>query len=70
MPPTNAAGLACPHCRGTLTGVDRTRAAAAAVKRRRRCETCGRRFTTVETVLESTSQEMRQSVNEKEEHDG
>ena len=53
MLPVTVPGLACPHCRGTLTGVDRTRAAAAAVKRRRRCETCGRRFTTVETVIEN-----------------
>ena len=50
MPPTNATGLACPHCAATNTDVASTRALADHIRRRRNCLSCGRRFTTYELV--------------------
>ncbi len=42
-------GLTCPSCGGT-TGVTDSRPKPAAIKRRRKCEICGFRFTTIEVI--------------------
>lgn len=42
--------MRCPHCRETHNRVIDTRDAGDAIRRRRKCESCGRRFTTYEHV--------------------
>ncbi len=43
--------MRCPHCPATTRVID-SRAAAGAIRRRRKCQGCGRRFTTFERVAE------------------
>ncbi len=42
--------MRCPYCTGAKHKVIDTREAGDAIRRRRRCETCGERFTTYEHV--------------------
>ncbi len=42
--------MRCPHCNETHNRVIDTRDAGDAIRRRRKCEKCGRRFTTYEHV--------------------
>ena len=41
-------GVCCPTCGSTESSVKDSRGILGAVRRRRRCETCGERFTTYE----------------------
>ena len=45
--------MRCPHCGDTQHKVIDTRDAADGIRRRRRCENCGQRFTTYEHVAAS-----------------
>lgn len=45
--------MRCPHCGNTQHKVIDTRDAADGIRRRRRCESCGQRFTTYEHVAAS-----------------
>jgi len=48
-----SASMYCPHCKTmTEAGVVDSRASNQAIRRRRKCENCGQRFTTYEMTME------------------
>lgn len=50
QPAASLHGLLCPKCQSPDLRTLETRPTASGVKRRRECETCEHRFTTVEKV--------------------
>jgi transcriptional repressor NrdR len=50
MPKTVAAKIPCPYCQNTISEVKETRPQGNTVRRRRECDRCGKRFTTIEQI--------------------
>lgn len=44
-------GLACPHCQGRVSRVVETRETGDALRRRRECAACGKRWSTAEVLV-------------------
>jgi transcriptional repressor NrdR len=50
MPKSVSAKIPCPYCQNPISEVKDTRPQGNTVRRRRECDRCGRRFTTVEHI--------------------
>lgn len=61
--------MICDKCGGTMTVID-TRDNGRDVRRRRKCDVCGQRFSTVEVRTEEGTRRVKNEKAEGEGHDG